>query len=398
MQRMFLLEGSIQHYTWGGYSFLPQLMGRENDGHQPFSEYWLGTHPLMESRVHTKNGVNSLINLIKANKEEVLGEACAKQFGALPFLLKILDVRQMLSIQVHPDQQQAMEGFERENKEGIQLSAPNRNYKDANHKPEMLVALSDFWLLHGFKPTEELNRTFETVPEFSSLKSYFFDGGYKTLYSHVMEMEQGQVNDLLTPLRERIMEPYTSGELTRDNADFWAARAMDTYTKKGDFDRGIFSIYFFNLVHLKKGEGLFQGAGLPHAYLEGQCVELMANSDNVLRAGLTDKHIDVAELLRLVKYQETYPSIIKQEKGERSVYPAPVPEFQLQQYNLLKGEQTDIELSPASELLMIQGEVILRTGGEELTLVKGGAAFIIANTQLQAEAAIDCKFFIATVP
>ncbi|MGZ3940605.1 MAG: mannose-6-phosphate isomerase, class I, partial [Flavisolibacter sp.] len=306
-QSVFRLKGVVQHYSWGGYQFIPQLLGLDNKQHKPFAEYWMGAHQNHPAHI---NGNEALNDFIAQNAQEVLGNWVNKKFGSLPYLLKVLDVRQMLSIQVHPSKEAAEASFEHENRKNIPANAPHRNYKDQNHKPELMVALSDFWLLHGFKRKEELIQILNAKAELQFLMDIFIKSGYKGLYEEVMLMEQERVNKTLLPLLDKVAPLYKEGAIEKDKEDFWAARAALDFCKNGRVDRGIFSIYLFNLVHLKEGEGIFQASGLPHAYLEGQNVEIMANSDNVLRAGLTDKHIDVAELLKHVKFETTIPNIL----------------------------------------------------------------------------------------
>ena len=302
---MFRLEGKVQHYAWGGKDFIPELLSVSNKDNRPFAEYWMGIHPSAPARIQVDSTTKELPELIHTSKEKYLGSKVLKNFSDLPFLLKILDVKDMLSIQVHPSKEEAVKGFDRENKEGIPMNASHRNYKDANHKPEMMLALSDFWLLHGFQPKVKLEKTLSAVPEFSELLNLFTQKGYRYLYQHVMEMNQQEVDAFITPLAARILPAYQNNEIPKSSPDFWAAKAIKTYP--GTFDRGIFSIYFFNLVNLQKGDAIFQGAGLPHAYLEGQNVELMSNSDNVLRGGLTPKHIDVDELMKHTLFEPIIP-------------------------------------------------------------------------------------------
>jgi mannose-6-phosphate isomerase len=156
-QRLYPLKGIVQHYAWGGYDFLPQLLLEENKEQKPYAEYWLGAHPNHPSTIMNGEPV-FLSDFINHHADETLGREVNAKFSSLPYLLKVLDVRQMLSIQVHPSKESAVEGYEEENKKGIPVNAPNRNYKDKNHKPELMVALGDFWLLHGFKREEELSK------------------------------------------------------------------------------------------------------------------------------------------------------------------------------------------------------------------------------------------------
>ncbi len=398
-QAIYSLKGKVQHYSWGGYEFIPQLLSIANNDKKPFAEYWLGAHPNYPSAIEA-NGSEILLNeFIDQNKEEVLGISVAKQFNSLPYLLKVLDVRQMLSIQVHPGKEPAEAGYKQENEAGIPLTAPNRNYKDDNHKPELMVALSNFWLLHGFKPEAQLLETLSAIPDFSFMVEEYNSGGYRSLYERIMIMEQEEVNKILEPVISRILPLYKNGELLKSGESFWAARAADTFCKNGNYDRGIFSIYLFNLVHLKKGEGVFQPAQLPHAYLEGQNVEIMANSDNVLRAGLTEKHIDVAELIRHVRFEETIPFILgaHAEVSEELQFATPVPEFELYQYRL-KNSNVSLSSTSAEIVLVLDGNVHIESFSERLSLSKGEAAFITSGTVYQLIAPDAAEVFRAAVP
>jgi mannose-6-phosphate isomerase len=389
------IKGVVQHYSWGGYNFIPQLLHIENKERKPFAEYWLGVHPNSPSIV--ENGQTKLSEFISSNASDILGKGVGEKFSTLPFLFKILDVRQMLSIQVHPSKESAAAGFAQENQKEIPLTAGHRNYKDENHKPELMVALSDFWLLHGFKPEDRLKETLGAIPEFSFLLKDFDEGGYKGLYEEVMNMDQERVNTILGPLMERIIPLYKNNEFRKDQEDFWAARAALSFCKNNDYDRGIFSVYFFNLVHLKKGEGIFQPQGMPHAYLEGQNVEVMANSDNVLRAGLTDKHIDVAELMKHVKFQATVPAIINPATTSHKVFESPAEEFELHQYNLNGGENL-IETRSAEIWFATSGMATVRSGDENVTLSQGEGLFVGAGTKIALQSSNSAELFRAVVP
>ena len=395
-QHIYPLKGKVQHYTWGGYNYIPQLLSINNKENKPYAEYWLGAHPNHPSFI--KQGEIELpLNEFIHQNLEVLG-AAQKNFSTLPFLLKILDVRQMLSIQVHPDKVAAKIGFDKENELGIPLTAAYRNYKDDNHKPEMMVALSDFWLLHGFKPADKLIETLSAIPGFEFLVKEFQAKGYKALYEKVMLMDQGDVNEILKPIIDKILPLYQNGELLKSQESFWAARAAENFCRDGNYDRGIFSIYLFNLVHLKKGEGIYQGAQLPHAYLEGQNVELMSNSDNVLRAGLTDKHIDVAELLRHVSFVETIPNILGAYADVQEVieFDTPAKEFQLYQYHL-EENSINLQSESAEIFLVLKGNVSFNTAGETLNASSGEAVFITGGSSYSISAN-SAEIYRATTP
>jgi mannose-6-phosphate isomerase len=280
------------------------------------------------------------------------------------------------------------------------LTAHYRNYKDENHKPELLLALGDFWLLHGFKPRERLKDVLQRIPELRFLISVFDHGGYYELYRRVMEMGQETVNETLEPLLERIIPAYQNNELKKDDENFWAARAALTYNTPGRIDRGIFSIFLFNLVNVKKGEVVFQDAGLPHAYLEGQNVELMANSDNVLRGGLTPKHIDVVELLKHVKFEETVPNIIRETRQAEHVvfYSTPAPDFRLSKIELEKDDSMALVSSSAEIFIVMQGLVQITENENTFSRSRGEAFISFDQAAFNLSTTETCLVYKASVP
>ncbi len=375
--KIFQLKGKVMHYAWGGYQFIPHWMGVENTGHKPYAEYWMGAHPLAPSLLLKEETEVSLRDNINENPTLFLGEKVFQQFGELPYLFKVQDVKEMLSFQVHPSKTEAEKGFAAEEAAAIPANAPNRNYKDKNHKPEVLVALSEFWLLHGFQEKEMLRKTLESVPEFQSLLPLFEYEGYKGLYQHVMEMPQELLNLLLLPLIEREITRKKNNELTKQDPGWWAAKLFDNGTPE-NIDRGLFSIYFFNIVKVNAGEGVFQGAGIPHAYLEGQTMELMANSDNVLRGGLTPKHIDIPELMKHTSFEGIIPAVIKGNNlgnGEQN-YPCPVPDFGISKIELSAAQTHTGKASSLEIIVVMEGEMRL-TGSVSLSLKKGEAVAIL---------------------
>ncbi|HEX7905195.1 MAG TPA: mannose-6-phosphate isomerase, class I [Chitinophagaceae bacterium] len=396
------LTGTVKHYDWGGMDFIPFLLQIKNDAKKPFAEYWLGVHPLADCRIETGNGEQKLLrDSIRENKEASLGSYVNKKFGDLPYLLKIMDVKDMLSIQVHPSKADAEKGFAEENAAGIPLTSPKRNYKDANHKPELIAALNDFWLLHGFKPADQLSKVLDTIPELNELKTAFGNNNYEGLYRKVMMMPQPEVNRLLQPLLDRIIPLYQTNKLHKTQEDFWAARAALTFSKGSAIDRGIFSVYFFNILLLKKGEAIFQDAGIPHAYLEGTGVEIMSNSDNVLRGGLTPKHVDVNELLKHVKCEATLFSILKpgNDHEKETIYTTPAPDFELSCIQLDKGITYTITSSTAEIFILTKGKASLSATANLIELYPGNpAAIVFAGVQAQLTGIENTTVFRATVP
>ncbi|MEO9967918.1 MAG: mannose-6-phosphate isomerase, class I [Reichenbachiella sp.] len=399
MPKIFPLKGQIQNYAWGGQQFIPDLLGlTSEDG--PYAEYWLGAHANSPSRViHNSEEVN-LDQFINENIEKTLGERVASEFGRLPFLFKVLDVKDMLSIQVHPSKKEAEKGFARENDEGIALDAANRNYKDDNHKPEIMVALSEFWLLHGFLPREQMTEILTTTPELNFLIDIFQQEGYFGLYKSVMLQSDEERSKRLQPLLSRILPLYHAGKLDKSSPDYWAAKAAITFENEVP-DRGIYSIYFSNIVRLETGQAIFQDAGVPHAYLEGQNMELMANSDNVLRGGLTPKHVDVDELLKHVIFKETYPEIMSGEvQPDRleKIYKSPAPDFELSKIDLNSQDVYQANSSTVAIIMVLSGEVLLKEGIEKIGLTRGEAAFIVANSDYKIECIDPTTIFKAAVP
>lgn len=401
MPQISLLQGGLKHYEWGGFDFIPALLNMHNSLGKPCAEYWLGSHPQSDCYIIWPNGKRELLSdfISNASKDETESYV-HEHLGTLPFLLKVLDVRDMLSIQVHPTQQAAHEHFDRENSLGIPLHAANRNYKDCNHKPELMVSLSDFWLLHGFKPETLLLELLHEIQELRTLIPHFKNGSFAGLYKHVMEMPQQQVNEVLQPLLARIIPLYNQGTLHKDSEHFWAARAALTFNKGNDIDRGIFSIYLFNLVNVPAGKAIFQDAGVPHAYLEGQNVEIMANSDNVLRGGLTSKHIDVSQLLLHTKCEETVPVLLDGDKmGAEHIFNTPAPDFQLSIIKLEKGETCTISPQTAEILLVLPGKVQITCYCNSLILEPGNiACLLLPGVPVLIEAYEQASIYRARAP
>jgi len=400
--RVLPVTGKVQHYAWGGYYYLPKLLNIPVIKGENYAEFWLGTHERGSSML--KNGADQPVSLkdyIEAFPVQTLGEEAARTFGHLPYLLKVLDVKDMLSIQVHPSKQDAQREFEAENLQGIDLASPSRNFKDDNHKPELMLALSDFWLLHGFKNPKTLQTILREIPELHFLVPVFGGDNYKKLYRHIMEMPQGQVDRHLKTLVERIVPHYQAGKLNKDKEDFWVARAALTYSNGNHIDRGIFSIYFFNLLHLLPGQAVFQDAGLPHAYLEGQNVEIMSNSDNVLRGGLTPKHVDVPELLKHVKFEATLPRIITGVRADeaREVYPTPASDFELSRTQLSKDQELKKNSRSAEIFLVFSGSVeVIENKGKSIKRNKGEAWISFDGADFTIKALEDAVLFQASIP
>lgn len=401
MKQLYPIKGAIQDYAWGGIVFIPELLNIDNTSQKKYAELWMGTHNRGTAILEDDAQNRSLKDLITENPRLVLGEKVIAQFGEeLPFLFKVLAVRKMLSIQVHPSKAAAVKGFKKENETGIPLTAFHRNYKDDNHKPEVMVALTDFWLLHGFKSIEAIEKIFVDVPELEPLKKHFSKQSIFQLYKTVMEMPQEAIDVLLKPLEVRLSAALNRGELNFSQADYWAALAFKDYTRDGHYDRGIFSIYFFNLVGLKKGQGIFQDAGIPHAYLEGVNMELMANSDNVFRGGLTPKYVDVPELLEHIVFEPIVPQILEGQQISplEKVYETPAPDFELSSIKMTSSQNYISSMTDTPEILIVlEGEVEVSNKKAVFSRKKGEIFFVRAGSIYQMSTNTETTLFKAKV-
>lgn len=348
-RRVYRLENSVQEYAWGSPSAIPELLGRENPANTPQAELWMGAHPKAPSRVLTDPPV-PLTELIDRDPAPILGRSALDRFGPrLPFLFKVLSAARALSIQAHPNREQAREGYRREDEAAIPLDAPERNYRDENHKPELLCALGDFWGLRGFLPPQEARENLLGlgVPALASLAESLESGaaGLRTLLAELLEMTPEEA--------ERVVAAAAAACSGREGERYrWVERLAVQYPA----DVGVLSPLFLNLVHLAPGEAMYQEAGELHAYLEGTGIELMANSDNVLRGGLTAKHVDVPELLRVLTFEVSSPELLlpRSRGAGVAVFETPTSEFRLSRITLAGGG-SDSGVDRSIELLLCVG-------------------------------------------
>ena len=379
---IYRLTGQVQHYAWGGKNYIASLIGLHSAKDQPCAEWWLGAHPSAPSEIEDVTGKQSLIEFLLQNPT-ALGQASRQKFGdELPYLLKILDVEKPLSIQLHPTKAQAEKGFEAENAKGVALTDSTRTYKDRNHKPEMMIALSDFWLLHGFKTKAQILATLNARPSLQPLAEKLGTQNLAEFYADVMLADQSMLANWLVPIIEANQQPYKNGELALDNPDYWVLYTMEAMAISPEkLDAGLVCFYLFNIVHLKEGEGIFQDAGIPHAYLRGQNVELMACSDNVIRGGVTPKII----------------SVTPQNQSEFT-YKTPVNDFALAQIHVEAQQHTELTLQSAGILLVMQGELKIQEKSTALTLKQGESAFVTADSVVEIESEKGGYAFLAKLP
>ncbi len=403
------LHAGVQHYAWGDKNFIPDLLGIDNPEGRPFAELWMGTHPDLPSKIEVKGRPVALNDFVTASAEEVLGPACTREFGGqLPYLFKVLSAAAPLSIQTHPSKERAREGFTREDAAGISHSAGHRNYRDTNHKPELIAALTEFYGLKGFRPLEEIAQVLTDIPEFRSLWPDFepTTAGLKSLYEKIMNLSQDRVDALLDPIIGRLTDADRKRTFTRADTEYWILRADREYAKEGHRDRGIFSMYLLNLVNLEPGEAMYLPAGMLHAYLEGSGMEIMANSNNVIRGGFTSKHVDVPELLNNVIFEGSEPEILQPARlpGSREwVFKTPAREFELRRIEVTEEQPHQNGADHSADILILvdvntDARVMVASGEQNLDLRKGGAflaPYGVAYTISTNRAAVLYK---ATVP
>nr|WP_113869558.1 mannose-6-phosphate isomerase [Brenneria salicis]NMN91678.1 mannose-6-phosphate isomerase type 1 [Brenneria salicis ATCC 15712 = DSM 30166]RBP57477.1 mannose-6-phosphate isomerase type 1 [Brenneria salicis ATCC 15712 = DSM 30166]RLM28563.1 mannose-6-phosphate isomerase [Brenneria salicis ATCC 15712 = DSM 30166] len=372
MQKML---NRVQHYAWGSKHALNELYGIDNPNYLPMAELWMGAHPKSSSLVVDKQGHEySLRDLIADDLSGQLGESVAQRFGQLPFLFKVLCAEQPLSIQVHPSKSAAEQGFARENAAGIALDAPERNYKDANHKPELVFALTPFQAMNGFRELSEIVELLQPVASaHPSISAFLQQPDSKTLamlFAILLSMDGEQKGRALGVLKAALNsqqeQPWaTIREITRFYPD----------------DSGLFSPLLLNVITLQPGQAMFLYAQTPHAYLKGVALEVMANSDNVLRAGLTPKYIDIPELLDNVKFEakpagKLLTDPIKQ--GNELSFSIPVDDFAFSLHSLSETPQT-LEQNSAAIVFCVEGNALLQKDDQQLSLTAGESCFISAG-------------------
>lgn len=392
------MTNPIQHYDWGSTTAIPRLLGREDLEGTPCAELWMGAHPKAPSTVHTAGGDLLLSDLIGEDPEGVLGRAVVRRFGAaLPFLFKVLAAERALSIQSHPRMDQADAGFAREDAEGIPRDAFHRNYRDRNHKPELITALTEFWALRGFRPVEEILEEFaglstvrDAVDTLSRSKG---PRGLARFFRHLMTLEDDVNDRLLQEAEERFgdsSEPHHR----------WIAELRGQHGT----DIGVLAPLYLNCIRLQPGEALFLPAQTLHAYLSGVGVEVMANSDNVLRGGLTTKHLDVEELLSSLVFTAERPPVLLPEPdddpGVERFFTA-AEEFDLRRIAVTPGEESSLRGRETPRILLcVEGAVAARAAsdaGEGRSLSQGHSLFATARAggiTLEGEGVV----YVAGVP
>ena len=381
-RQILRLQNSVMEYAWGSKSFIPELLRLPSPAHSPAAELWMGDHPRAPSRAEIAGRLVPLDRLIQENPEGILGPRATRRFGPrLPFLLKVLSVEQPLSIQAHPDREQARRGYRKENSAEIPIECPSRNYRDPEHKPELLTALTPFEALCGFREPNQIAQALSDL----NLSSFLSEAARFLKFpdeDHLRELFRALLT-ISTTGKKVLLEQI--GRLTDGEAE--APSIPDEIRKliarlRGLYpdDLGVLGPLFLNFLQLKPEEAIYLAPGVLHAYLQGAGVEIMAGSDNVLRGGLTVKHIDGGELANILNCR-CGPIAVNQAKmggGVEFIYQSPAEEYQLSRLNptdtkpFRSGDRNGPEI-----ILCYQGQVQAQGKfGPTLNLTRGDSVFI----------------------
>ncbi|SNR31950.1 mannose-6-phosphate isomerase, type 1 [Haloechinothrix alba] len=409
---MELLRNAVRPYAWGSRTVIPELLGNPSPADHPEAELWMGAHPGDPSTLVGADGAErSLLDVVANDPDSQLGTACTRLWGGrLPFLLKILAADEPLSMQAHPTAEQAREGYAREEGAGIPRDAGERNYPDPTAKPELVCALTEFHVLAGFRDarrTVELLRAIEPP----SLSSYIDllagqpdADGLRALFTTWITLPQQTLDEVLPDV--------LSACATHADAGGEFATACRTIVELGEQhprDAGVLAALLLNRIVLRAGEAIYLPPGNLHLYLRGTAVEILANSDNVLRCGLTPKHVDVPELLRVVDFADGDMPVLRGECAagcERMrVYPTDAAEFELSRLYWQAGDAEEARLPYAGPRIVVctQGSVVLRGvdgSAREVELVRGSSVWLPASDPevalWPADTGADCHVFCAT--
>jgi mannose-6-phosphate isomerase len=384
MSGVYKLRNEVMHYDWGSDSYIPELLGIRNNENKPYAELWMGTHPRAPSLAVSGEGERTL--------------SCFS--GELPFLFKLLAVEKPLSIQVHPGKAEAEAGVAKENALGIPLDGYSRSYKDQNHKPEILCALTPFSAMCGFRKTEEIKQRLSlfSCPSIKKLRLPLDSSGgegsgaLKTFLRALFDLskeERAEISEYMKNNLENIKERHKEyvGEL----------ELIERLLKMFPGDPSALSPLYLNVIRLKAGDAVFLPTGILHAYVHGAGVELMAASDNVIRGGLTTKHIDRAELFSIVKFVPFMPEVYKPTPDAVFYrYGAPCRDFSLFRIKN-SGRETDFPVFGASILVCIEGTVFFCfNGGQKLSVKSGESVFIAEGARGGFRLAGDFEAYAAS--
>ncbi|WP_347057862.1 mannose-6-phosphate isomerase, class I [Blastococcus sp. HT6-30] len=377
---MWQLSNGVRYYPWGSRTVIPELLGEPVPADRPHAELWVGAHPDEPS---TLADGRPLDKAITEDPEALLGAAVLERFGPrLPFLMKVLAADTPLSLQAHPTMEQARAGYAAEEAAGIPHDDPTRTFKDPFHKPELLLALTTFEALCGFRPVEESLHCLAKlqVPELKPTIAALARGGLRAAIPQLLALSGKRRTQLVEAVATKAATFVAAHDPEFINTYRWAATLADSYPG----DPGVVISLMCNHLKLSPGEAVFLPAGNLHAYLSGAGVEVMASSDNVLRGGLTAKHVDLAALIEVLDFSDGRVPVLHPVLGPGGLrYPVPVTDFDLTRCQL--DEQAGALTTRGPQLIFCtEGVAVLASVDGELTLEKGRSAFVPAGAPVTA--------------
>ncbi|MFP4194749.1 MAG: mannose-6-phosphate isomerase, class I [Desulfobacterales bacterium] len=396
--RPVLLDNPAQTYAWGSKTAIQKLLGLEPDGHTPWAELWMGAHPKAPSRVKINGHKTALDQWIRQHPEDLLGKYAAESFdNTLPYLFKVLAADQPLSIQAHPDRDRARKGFARENSQGIPVDAPHRNYRDPRPKPELICAIEPFGAMIGFRSVNEIRDLITRFcpenlePEIRMIEDRPDEKGIKNFFYALMTMDQLRRTKIIDEAIEH------TKEIKAPEAG-WIKHLYGFYPD----DIGVLAPAFLNIVTIEPGHAAFLAPGVIHAYLYGVGMEIMANSDNVLRGGLTRKHIDPEELMRVLDFSPRPLHTIAPQPTDKfeASYPAEAEEFALSRIRVGRtGQWQGPAIHSAEILFCIRGKAVIENASDGFSLpVKRGDSVLVPAAAGKYKIAGDAVLYRARVP
>jgi mannose-6-phosphate isomerase len=400
-----LLRNPVRAYAWGSRTAIAALLGRPVPAPHPEAELWIGAHPTDPS-VLLCDPERSLLAAVDEDPDGQLGKRVVERFGPrLPFLLKVLAAEEPLSMQAHPSAQLAREGFAREQARGIPPDAPQRNYKDPDHKPELVCALTEFHALAGFRAVPRALELLyalnvrELAAYVELLAAQPDADGLRALFTTWITLPQPALTELIPHLLTACVEHIKArGPFARE------CRTVLQLAEPYPTDAGVMTSLLLNHVVLAPGEAIYLPPGNLHAYLQGTAVEIQANSDNVLRGGLTPKHVDVPELLRVVDFVACDIPVLRGDPDggrHETVYRTPTPEFELSRLDWAAHDTEPVRLDGDEPhvLLSVAGTAVLvAEDGRTLELPRGASAWVAATDPpvMVCGTGEQCRVFRAT--
>ena len=377
---MWSLVNTVRRYPWGSHTVIPELLGEPSPADEPYAELWMGAHPDAPSVLSSGTPLDKAI---EERPDLMLGAQVRERFGVrLPFLLKVLAADRSLSLQAHPTNEQAEAGFAAEEAAGVPRDDPTRTFKDPHHKPELLVALTPVEALCGFRPVEESLHCLAKlqVPELKPTIAALARGGLRAVIPQLIALSPETRSVLVTAVAESAVRFVAAHDPEFINTYRWAASLAETYPG----DPGVVISLMCNHLTLSPGEGVFLPAGNLHAYLSGAGVEVMAASDNVLRGGLTTKHVDLAALIEVLDFTDGRVPVVHPVLGPGGLrYPVPVEDFDLTRVQLTE-QSGALTTGGPQVLLCTEGSAVLSSPDAGLTLRQGESAFVPAGAPVTA--------------